>query len=235
MDNDVSAALEATWPAAAITRLGPWYLRDVKAGGKRVSATTRAGSFDETAIAAAEAAMRQAGMRPLFQISDDDQALDQALARRGYTVIDPVMIYAASLFDLAPAAPPPMTTFPHWPPLEIAADLWAEGGIDSARLAVMHRADGPKCALLARHSDRAAGVAFVAVHRGTAVLHALEVIPTQRRKGTARRILQAACQWAVGEGATNLCLAVTVANDAARALYTSFGMRVVGHYHYREL
>jgi GNAT superfamily N-acetyltransferase len=228
-------AMQETWPPAATTRLGPWLLRCGNGGGKRVSAATLQGDFDESAIADAQAAMQRSGQRPLFQIGLADDLLDAALARRGYTVVDPVLIYAATLADLAAAAPPPMTTFPHWPPLEIAVDLWAEGGIDAQRLAVIHRVQGAKSAILARASDRVAGVAFVAAHAGIAMLHALEVTPPLRRQGSARHILQAAAQWAGGVGATRLGLAVTRANAAACTLYASFGMRVVGQYHYRQL
>jgi GNAT superfamily N-acetyltransferase len=179
--------------------------------------------------------MRAAGERPLFQLRPGDEALDAALAARGYAIVDPVVIYAAKLAELAQPAPPLMTTFPHWPPLGIAVDLWAEGGIGPARLDVMHRVRGAKCAILSRNADRAAGVTFVALHGPIAMLHALEVTPTMRRKGSARHILQATIHWAQDNGATDLSLAVTTANTAARALYASFGMQVVGQYHYRQL
>lgn len=230
----ISAALEATWPPAGVARLGPWRLRVGKGGGKRVSATTLVGPFDPDAIKDAEAAMRNVGEPPLFQLGLGDEALDAALAARSYQIIDPVVIYAGKLVDIG-QVPPQMTTFPHWPPLGIAIDLWAEGGIGPARLDVMHRVQGPKCAILARTADRAAGVAFVAIHESIAVLHALEVTSTMRRKGAARHILQAATQWAQNEGATALGLAVTTANAPARALYASFGLQAVGHYHYRQL
>lgn len=178
--------------------------------------------------------MRSAGIRPLFQLGPGQAPLDAALAARGYRIVDPVVIYLGSLTSLSPKAPP-MTTFPHWPPLGIAMDLWAEGGIGPERIAVMHRVQGQKSAILARNNDRAAGVAFVAVAGSIAMLHALEVTPVLRRKGSARHILQAAVGWAMLHGATDLGLAVTSANAAARALYASFGMTVVGHYHYRQL
>ena len=174
-------------------------------------------------------------MRPLFQLRQGQEALDAALSMRGYAIVDPVVIYAVKLAELPPTPPPPMTTFPHWPPLGIAVDLWAEGGVDAARLDVMHRVTGAKCAILARNSDRAAGVAFVAMHGPVAMLHALEVTPTLRRSGSARHILQAAVSWAQDNGGTGLGLAVTTANAPARALYASFGMQVVGQYHYRQL
>jgi GNAT superfamily N-acetyltransferase len=231
----IAAALEATWPPASTTQLGPWVLRDGKGGGKRVSAATLNGPFDDAAISVAEAVMRAAGETPLFQLRPDEDMLDAALGARGYAVVDPVVIYGAKIADMTQDAPPPMTSFPHWPPLGIAIDLWAEGGIGAARLDVMHRVQGPKCAILARSSDRAAGVAFVALHDKIAMLHGLEVTPTLRRKGSAGHILRAAAHWAQGQGATDFGLAVTAVNAPARALYASFGMQVVGQYHYRQL
>lgn len=227
-------ALEATWPPASSRRLGPWLLRDGKGGGKRVSATTLLGDFTTTAIADAEAAMRMIGDTMLFQLRPEDHALDASLAKRGYKLLDPVTLYSLKLHEFPTGEPPPMTTFLHWPPLGIAKDLWLEGGIGPDRLAVMHRVKGPKCALLGRIADRASGVAFVAVHERIAMLHGLEVTPSLRRKGTARHLLQAAAVWARGQGAAELALAVTTANAAARTLYASFGMKVVGHYHYRQ-
>lgn len=239
MTNDMLAetlaeTVGATWPPAAIRHLGPWLLRDGKGGGKRVSAASLSGTFDSGDIDAAESAMRSAGEQPLFQIGADQQALDDALAERKYDIVDPVTLYAIALDEFS-LPPPPMTTFPHWPPLGIAIDLWAEGGIGPERMNVMHRVQGPKCAILARIADRAAGVAFVALHGRAAMLHGLEVTPALRRKGSARHILHAAAVWAKAEGATDLALAVTTANVPARALYASIGMQVVGQYHYRQV
>lgn len=231
----IAQAMEATWPPASTRRLGPWLLRDGKGGGKRVSAATLEGAFSSDSIAKAEAAMHATGIRPLFQLHPGQDALDEALVAKHYALVDPVVIYTAKLTDLPHSSPPPMTTFPHWPPLGIAADLWAEAGIGPERLAVMHRVKGQKSAILARNADRAAGVAFVAMDGPIAMLHALEVTPALRRRGSARHILLAAADWARANGATDFGLAVTAANAPARALYASFGMQVVGHYHYRQL
>ena len=170
--------------------------------------------------------------QPLFMIRPQDSDLDAALAARGYDVVDPVVGYAVDTGGFDPA--PPMATFPHWPPLRIAADLWDDAGIGAARLAVMNRAEGPKTVILARTADRAVGVAFVALHGTTAMLHALEVSLPFRRQGCARNILRAAAHWARDHGADTLALAVTEANQGARALYASQGMQGVGQYHYRQ-
>lgn len=230
---ELDTVLEATWPAAAMHRAGPWLIRDGQGGGKRVSAATAAADWQPADIATAEAAQTALGQPALFMIRPGEDALDAALAARGYGVIDPVVAYAAPVAAVADPAPDPMAAFAHWPPLGITADIWASCGTDAARLRVMDRATGPKCVILGRHNDRAVGVAFVAMHGTTAMLHALEVLPAQRRQGSAHRILRCAANWAQDHGANQLSLVVTTANTGARALYASLNMQIVGQYHYR--
>jgi GNAT superfamily N-acetyltransferase len=97
----------------------------------------------------------------------------------------------------------------------------------------MHRAPAPRAALLGRSGDRPAGAAFVAVHDQTAILHALVVPEPMRRAGVGGTLLRHAAVWAGENGALALAVAVTEANDPARALYASLGMKAVGQYHYR--
>lgn len=228
----LAQVMEHTWPAAARVPLGPWVIRDGQGGGKRVSAATAEPGWTDESIPTAEAAMRALDQPPLFWIRQGDDLLDQALQSRGYRVVDPVLAYAADAADLAP--PPPMTTFAHWPPLAICTEIWDEAGIGPARIAVMNRVTGTKCAILSRAKDRPTGVAFVAIHGRYAMLHALEVRPQARRQGSAHNILRAASVWAQENGADKLCLVVTTANVAARSLYAFLNMQVVGQYHYRQ-
>lgn len=230
----LAAVTEATWPAAATNRHGPWLIREGQGGGQRVSAASAIGDWTDDDIPSAESAMRTLGQSPLFVLRPTDTALDAALAARGYAYHDPVVIYASPVADLAAKEPPFLTSFPHWPPLAVARQLWADGGITPARIAVMDRVTGPKTAILGRAGDRAAGIAFTALHANIAMLHALEVAPDQRRKGCAHNILRAAAIWARDNGADTLALLVTERNTAARALYASLNMPVVGQYHYRK-
>ncbi len=225
--------LEASWPPAFRHRVGPWAIREGQGGGQRVSAATAEGGWVPDDIALAEHAMSALGQPSLFMIRAGDDALDAALAARGYAVKDPVVAYAGGAARIASPAPDPMTAFAHWPPLEIARDIWAEAGIGPGRVAVMDRVRGAKCALLGRRNDRASGAAFAAIHGDAAMLHALEVLPAMRRQGSANNILRMAAQWALDNGATTLALVVTEANGPARALYASLGMTLVGQYHYR--
>ena len=240
---DLHAALDATWPSAATHVCGPFLLRQGDGGGKRVSAATllTATSASTGDIARAEDAMRGLGQEPLFMIRDAqaapaDAALDTALEGRGYSIIDPTVFYSAPVGGIA-RVPRPMATFPVWPPLALQAALWEDAGIGAARQAVMARVAGPKCAFMARHRNRAAGVAFGALdpETGIAMLHALEVVPDFRREGVARELVGAIAQWAADIGATHFALAVTEANNEARALYQRLGMAESGRYHYRHL
>lgn len=232
--DQLAQVTEATWPPARSFPQGPWLIREGQGGGQRVSAATAIGNWSEDDIPAAESAMRALGQSPLFVLRPTDAALDAALAARGYAHHDPVVAYAAPVADLAAAEPSFLTTFPHWPPLAVARKIWEQGGIGPARIAVMDRVTGPKTAILGRSGDRAAGIAFTAIHANIAMLHALETAPDQRRKGCAHNILRAAALWARDHGADTLALLVTERNTAARALYASLNMPVVGQYHYRK-
>lgn len=219
--------LAATWPAARVWRQDGWILRDGAGGGKRVAAASAA----KGARAADLAALMPDG--PLAMLRPDQQALDAELAALGYDVVDPTLIYAAPVAGLA-QKPPHVSLFDIWPPLAIMREIWAEGGIGPARLAVMDRAPHPKTAFIARLSDRAVGCGFCAIHDRIAMLHAVEIAPAHRRQGAARTMLHGAAHWAQAQGAAWVALAVTEANAPARALYEGAGMQAVTRYHYRR-
>ena len=223
----LARVMEATWPPARVWASGPFLLRDGAGGGKRVSAASLTGDWTLTDLADLDRLPE-----PLVLVREGDQALDTALESRGWRVVDPVVAYAAPVEALV-ADLPPLAAFPHWPPLAIARDIWAEGGIGPARIDVMARAGGPKAAILARLGDHPAGVAFVACVGEEALLHALEVRTPYRRRGVGGSLVRAAANWAEAQGSKRLSLVVTRQNTAARALYTRFGMQIVGHYHYR--
>jgi ribosomal protein S18 acetylase RimI-like enzyme len=224
----LSEVMEATWPPLHQWPAGPFTLRDGAGGGKRVSAASCDGPFSEADLDAAEAAMTE----PLVLVRTGDAALDATLEARGWRVVDPVVAYAAPVAALI-ADLPPLAAFAHWPPLEIARSVWAEGGIGPARIDVMNRVKGAKTVIMARAGDRTAGVAFVACHGTEAMLHALEVRPDLRRQGVGQSLLHAAANWAASAGAARISLVVTRQNTAARMLYARLGMAVVGQYHYR--
>ncbi|MDP5336283.1 MAG: GNAT family N-acetyltransferase [Paracoccaceae bacterium] len=226
--------IDGTWPAAETQVLGHVLLRRGDGGGQRVSAATALGPITPRDIDAAEAAMQAMEQPRLFQIRAGDTALDDLLARRGYVIVDPVNLYVAPVDAVATRRPPPVTAFCVWEPLAIQIDIWAKGGIGPGRLAVMQRAKGPKTSILGRLNDHPGGTAFVAIHDGIAMVHALEVLPHQRKQGMAGWFMRLAAFWARDNGASHLAVVCTEANTAANALYASLGMALVGQYHYRK-
>ena len=226
-------ALDATWPAAQIFDVGPWKLREARGGGQRVSSATAESPVVETDIDSAEDGMRALGQRPMFMIRRGDEELDSWLSDRDYQIVDPVTAYAAPVSRMLGELPPSIVTAA-WPPFAVQREIWQAGGIGSARIDVMGRVEGPKTALLGRIGDAPAGVAFVGVDRGVAMLHALEVSPSHRRSGMGATMMRGAANWAADNGAEWLTLAVTHANTAANSLYEKFGMLPVTGYHYRR-
>ena len=226
--------VDGTWPAARYGRVGPWCIREGQGGGQRVSAATAIDPVTEDDIPQAEAAMQALGQPRLFQIRARDDALDAILAARGYAIVDPVNIYVAPVADIATERPPRVTTFCVWEPLAIQIDMWAEGGIGPGRIAVMHRAKGPKTSLIGRLNDHPGGTGFVAIHDGIAMVHALEVLAHQRKQGMGRYFMREAAFWAQANGASHLAVVCTQGNAGANAFYSSLGMTLVGQYHYRK-
>ena len=229
------AVVEATWPTAAKRQLGPITLREGQGGGSRVSAASVEGSATEAEIETAEQAMRAMGQDCLFMIRDGQDDLDAQLGARGYRVKDPVNLWVCPIEKLMDVEIPRVTTFALWSPLEIQREIWIAGGIGMARQAIMERVSGPKAALLGRYDDKPAGAGFVAVHDGVAMVHALEILPHQRRRGMGVWMMRQAAFWAAENGATEMAVLCTKENAGANGLYASLGMTNGGQYHYRQL
>lgn len=232
--NTVYRVIDATWPPASCRQVGPWIIREGRGGGQRVSAANAEGAVTEDDVPQAEAAMRALGQTPLFMIRADQAALDRMLAGRGYAVVDPVNAWLGPAAPLAANPLPRAGTFTVWEPLAIQIDLWAKGGIGPGRIAVMDRVRGRKTSILGRYDHAPAATAFVAIHDGIAMIHALEVPESSRRRGMAGMVCRQAAVWAVQNGASHLSALCTQANAAANALYSSLGLSVVGQYHYRK-
>jgi GNAT superfamily N-acetyltransferase len=227
------AAVDATWPAAETRDADGWRLRRGGGGGKRVSAASALAPGAVPDIDAAAAALSGWGQPALFRIVPGEEALDAALAACGFHVVDPVAIYCGHGEAIDDGADQTARVIRVGTPLRIVDEIWEAGGIGPGRRAVMERPKGPKTVLMARVEDRPAGVAFVAVDGDVAMIHAIEVAPAFRRKGAGRRLMQGAARFALEHGAPWLALAVTEANEGARALYDRLGMRVAARYHYR--
>ncbi|QFU07076.1 Acetyltransferase (GNAT) family protein [Rhodobacteraceae bacterium THAF1] len=220
--------LHATWPPASLRSLGPFTLRDGGGGGKRVSAASVEGTPTDPELDTAEK------HTDLFAVRPDQTDFDMVLADRGYELVDPTLILSCDVAALTTPEPSPVSGFTVWPPLQVQRDIWAEGGIGPARLAVMDRVTGPKTSILGRAQDKPAGAAFVAIHGGTVMVHAVEVRAGLRRFGLATHMMRHAARWAQVRAATRIAVLVTEANTAAIALYRGLGLTGGRCYHYRS-
>ena len=225
-------AMDATWPAAEIIERDGWRIRRGAGGGKRVSAATRLSMRADPA--AAEEAMRAWGQRPLFQLTPLHLDLDQDLDDRNYKIVDPVSLYVAPVESLLVEGSEVAKILRGDRRIALVEEIWRKGGISTERFAVMDRATGPKSFILTRLGDRPAAVGFVAVSGDVAMVHAIETLAHQRRKGAARLLMAGAARFAHEAGARFLALAVVDANEPANRLYQALGMVVAARYHYRE-
>ena len=227
--------IDGTWPAASVSRRGPWTLREGQGGGSRVSAASAHDLVGPDDPALAATAMREMGQKPLFMIRPGDEALDALLESQGYAIVDPVVIYTCPVNRLTDLKMPHVTAFAIWEPLQIMREIWAAGGIGPERQAVMERVTGPKTGLFGRSEDKPGGVGFAAVHDGTVMVHAIEVPPHQRRKAGGSWIMRAAAFWAAKQGVETMSVVCRRDNIGANALYSSLGMDAVEQYHYRHI
>lgn len=224
---------EHTWPSASRFTAGGFTIRDGAGGGKRVSAATLNGALAEADFDSAEAAMSDLGQPYLFQLRQGEETLDAELEARGYSVIDPVNVYAIKAEDLATELPPRTVAIPAWEPLQIMREIWASGGIGPERVNVMMRADVPKTGFISRWNDQPAGTSYLGMFNGISMLHALEIKSEHRRNGLARWAMRRAGYWTLENGGHTVSVICTRENAAANALYQSLGMTLIGPYHYR--
>lgn len=226
-------AIDATWPAQSYIERGNWLIREGAGGGNRVSAATVRSDAVASDLSDLEAGQAALGQTALVMVRGGDEALDSMLEGAGYRLKDPVELRLGPTATLATQTVP-LAAVPSAQCLGVQDEIWDAGGIGPARRAIMERVDGPKTWLLGRDSNRPCGTAFVAIHEGVAMVHALEVAEFARRRGVAANMMRGAAKWAQDNGAEWISALVTAANAPARALYTSLGMQAVENYHYRE-
>ncbi len=227
----IMSAIDATWPPAEMITKGAWVLRRGAGGGKRVSAASVAQPEGDPKDAAE--AMRAWNQTPMFRLIPGEDALDTRLGEDGYAQVDPVALYAAPAAGLTGDGSRLAQSYTAAMTPARMAEIWEAGGIGPARQAIMERTTVPSARLMSRSEDRACGAAFVAVDGDVAMIHAIEVLVSFRRRGAAVLLMEAAARFATRHGARWLTLAVTEANAPARALYEKLGMTRVGRYHYR--
>ena len=231
--NSFWAASEICWPPLNKKNIGPWVIREGEGGGNRVSSTTANDFFTKEDIFIAENHMQLLNQKNIFQIREKDLELDNILERLGYSLVDKTVVYGLKIAKMSSPCVPPMTAFNIWPPLRIMKDIWEVGGTTDSRISVMERCKVRKTAILGRIENKAAGCAFISEYKGIAILQALFVLPSYRRKGLARFLISESVKWVSYADSAYLALMTDKYNKEARGLYDSLGMKIIDKYHYR--
>lgn len=231
--NSFWAASEICWPPLNKKNIGPWVIREGEGGGNRVSSTTANDFFTKEDIFIAENHMQLLNQKNIFHIREKDLELDNILERLGYSLVDKTVVYGLKIAKMSSPCVPPMTAFNIWPPLRIMKDIWEIGGTTDSRISVMERCKVRKTAILGRIENKAAGCAFISEYKGIAILQALFVLPSYRRKGLARFLISESVKWVSYADSAYLALMTDKYNKEARGLYDSLGMKIIDKYHYR--
>lgn len=235
----VEEACTNAYPAWREVLLDGWMLRAAGGTSRRINTISPLGSAapdPARVLAEAAAIYGRLGMPVRFRVPSIAAAAGAALDRLGFAADGTVLTL---MRDALPTDPPDG--------VDIAAapetgwfDVWAScrPNVDAATAAAFRQAVGclavPAAFLCRRDAGRPVAVAYVAAHRGLAVLEAVVTHPDRRQRGHGRAIVAAAAAWAAQAGAAALCLQVVADNAPARALYDGLGFhRELYRYDYR--
>ncbi|WP_405429623.1 GNAT family N-acetyltransferase [Micromonospora sp. NBC_00617] len=233
-------AADEAWPAPTRGRLGDWLLRSAEGWTGRANSALPIGDPDRPLPAAVDAVERWYADRgqpamintPLPLAAPVGAELDE----RGWDSRPPTLVQTAPL-PLPPAAAPAtsggavveVVTAPSDEWLAVAAGR--KGGLPDAARHVLTAVGQVRFAHV--YVDGT----LVAIGRGTVTgegrwlgLSLIEVLPTARRQGLARRVIVALSAWGVSVGATHAFLQVEQRNTTAVALYRTLGF--VTHHTY---
>ena len=225
--------LEDTWPPEQVIHFDNWTIRISDGAGKRASAISLEGTWEETSFRKLKDLLKKLGKSEIFMIYQAGSLFEKELNKLNYQVFDKSYIFEIPVTELIKSKPPPNSMFSIWPPLHIQKELWNSNGIGWQKQSVMNRASQIKTSILGRWSDNPVASAFIAKSGNVAFLHALVVDKNFRQQGVAKALMRHAGQWAHKHNCSKLMVVTTEANVAATSLYTSLEFQLVNKYHYR--
>jgi ribosomal protein S18 acetylase RimI-like enzyme len=227
------------WPALEIAVLNGWILRFAEGYSKRANS---ANALAPTAAFAdmlplVETLYRRHGLRPCVRLTplagpEPGPVLDDL----GWQVLDPSVVMTAPL-PRGGAAEDAVTLLPTpdkaW--IDGYAQASARQDLKRDTLARMLAAIRPE-AVFATLAEGGEPVAYgmAVLERGMVGLFDIATPAAQRRRGHARRLVEALMAWGRRKGAMQAYLQVTTANDAALPLYAGLGFRQLYAYDYRS-
>jgi ribosomal protein S18 acetylase RimI-like enzyme len=236
MTDDVFDRLvDRAWPALGRVDSGGWVLRTADGVTKRANSVLPLGDRQdpEAAVDAAEKFYAGQGLPCVFSVgAGAAPGLDGLLEARGYRIVDPTLVMAAPLepltaVDGGSGAEVRLTAEPDPDWLDVWWNVDGRGGARETARRILTGVPAVYASLGAEAVGR--GVVqgeWYGVYCMATAAHA-------RRRGHARRVLNALLSHGREQGARHAYLCVVEANNAARSLYERLGFTVSARYHYR--
>lgn len=234
-----------TWPAEQSVLLNGWVLRTAAGYTKRANSVNPLYG-EESSIAdltnqikLAEQYYKDAGLKPVFKITPYIQPtnLDEALAERGYTVVEPSSV---RLLELEGLATPDLRY-----EIQVQESLTEEWLNAFTKLSALSKDNGSTltrmlsaCLLqqgyiLLFNNGVPTACGLGVIQNGYIGLFDIITASDQRRQGMAEQLLLALLHWGKTQGATTAFLQVVQANTGASALYDKLGFKEIYQYWYR--
>ncbi|MFT4252568.1 MAG: GNAT family N-acetyltransferase [Caulobacter sp.] len=229
---------DAAWPARERERLGGWRLNATDGFSLRINACWPLGEPDrdpESAIDAVEAFYAARGLPARFKLTEGASApsdLADRLAGRGYAIHGETLVMTGPVVGLAD--PDVVLSAAPDPAFEAVLVASAKGNLADARERLEALARIPAPARFARLAvdGRTAALGACAIDGGAVGIFGMRTDPDFRRRGLARRVLDALLAEAAGLGARTAYLQVEAANAPAIALYAARGFSAAYRYRY---
>ncbi|MEK3746612.1 GNAT family N-acetyltransferase [Paenibacillus sp. FSL E2-8871] len=234
-----------TWPAEQSVLLNGWVLRTAAGYTKRANSVNPLYG-EESSLAdltkqinLAEQYYKDAGLKPVFKITPYIQPanLDEALAERGYTVVEPSSV---RLLELEGLATPDLRY-----EIQVQESLTEEWLNAFTKLSALSKDNGSTltrmlsaCLLqqgyiLLFNNGVPTACGLGVIQNGYIGLFDIITASDQRRQGMAEQLLLALLHWGKTQGATTAFLQVVQANSGASALYDKLGFKEIYQYWYR--
>ena len=229
---------DAAWPARERERLGGWRLNATDGFSLRINACWplgEPGRDPEAAIDAVEAFYAQRDLPVRFKLTDGALApadLAERLSRRGYAFHGETLLMTGGVAGLPD--PEVVLSGDPDPAFEALLVASAQGNAADARerLEALGRIPAPARFARLTLEGRTAALGACAVDGQAVGIFGMRTDPDFRRRGLARRVLDALLEQAAGLGARTAYLQVEAANALAIGLYAARGFSTAYRYRY---